>query len=366
MEKHTTSTSQMIFCLATILILGAPTAHGKRLKAKIEFEPKTVVPIVTLRLTLKCALVPADPKDEDGVFDVKSVLGVSIKQKNDAGDFEKVASVSTSNSDDPELDGHWNDNETAAEAHLHNYTRLLEVTVTEPTVDHTGDMLCEIYVNDGEAVETMSDQDTIGYQEPNMTIFLKELRRLKLRDEDQQLETLAQQMEIVLQKEKLQEAEKKITDLETKASTQVSFCAVMNNGSYYSQEQKVPNPLGGFQVKFNRTLVNVGGGYDTNTGVFTCPVPGTYFIRFDFHMKREESYTYQQVLLWYRNSKVRGWLTESYEYGSKNYDGVVHLGGSIVLKLDKGDELSLYSGTSSYFVWTHNGYPSLFSGFLIK
>jgi len=346
MEKHTTSTSRIIICLVTILLLRAPTAHGDRLKAKIEFEPKTVVPIVTPRLSLKCTLVPADPKDEDGVVDVKAVLGVTIKQKNATGEFETVASVS--DPDDPKLYGHWDDKDTAADAHLNDHSRLLEVNVTDPTVEHTGDMLCEIVVNDGEAVETLSNQDTIGYQEPDMKILLSELRRLKLENEDQQQEIStqqqnisAQQQEMVSQIEKLQDAQDDITNLtsrlataESYISTKVSFSAVMENGKsteYVSY---------GTVLAFNEAPVNIGGGYDTSTGVFTCPVAGTYYIRYDLGVvpANPERKTNSAV-----NLELNGAPVTFSHMSDADRDSFAQgvIGNGLVLQLKKGDELKL-------------------------
>jgi len=369
MKKYTTSTSRIIICLATILILGAPTAHGKRLKAKLEFKPRTVVPLVTLRLALKCALVsPKVDKDEDGVFDVKSVVGVTIKQKNTDGDFETVASVSTSDPDDPKLHGHWDDKDTAADAHLDDYTRLLEVTVTDPTVDHTGDMLCDIVVNEGDEVETLSDQDTIGYQEPNMTTFTKELRRLKLTVEAQQQEISAQQQnisaqqqEIVLQKEKLQEAEKSITDLQIKESTKVSFSAVRDNDQDYFYEDVIWRTV----LIFNKTLVNQGRGYDNSTGVFTCPVTGSYYIRYDLQvLSHSDGRTSSSVSLLRNGARVTwSYMRDNDPDGAAN--GVI--GNGLVLQLNKGDELKLRTVWQSRFYWRYSGgYSSIFSGYLLK
>jgi len=349
MEKH----SRIIICLATILLLGAPTAHGERLKAKIEFKPKTVVPLVTLRSTTKCALVPADSSDEDDVLDVKSVVGVSIKQKNTDGDFETVASVSYSDPDDPKLYGNWDDNETAVDAHLDEYSSLLEVTVTDPTVKHTGDMLCEIFVNDGEAVETLSSQDTIGYQEPNMKIFLSELRRLKLENEDQQQET-------VLQIDELQKAKGRITDLETKESTKVAFTAVRDNGQYTFWE----DVSDGTDLVFNKALINQGGDYDTSTGVFTCRVAGSYYIRYDLQvLSRRDRTAYAGVQLLHNGAPV----TWSYKLDAdfeSNAAGVI--GNGLVLQLNKGDTVKVQAASQSYFYWKNRVYSSTFSGYLLK
>jgi len=370
MGKHTTSTSRIIICLVTILILGAPTAHGYRLKAKLEFTPKTVVTLVTLRLSLKCALVPPEEGDEDGVFDVKAVLGVSIKQKNAHGYFETVASVSYSDPDDPKLYDNWDNKDTAADAHLDDYSRLLEVTVKDPAIDHTGDMQCDIVVNDGEAVETLFDQATIGYQDPGMQVFYKELRRLKLENEyqqqeisnlqheisAQQLNNSAQQQEIVLQKNK-------ITDLETKETTKVWFSAVRDNGQRTFWENVRYNT----DLVFNKALVNQGGGYNTNTGVFTCRVAGSYYIRYDLQVSPEDDGETWAGLNLLHNGAPVTW--------SRMHDGDTEsvaagvMGNGLVLQLNKGDKLKLrtYSAGDSLFVWrAYGGYTSTFSGYLLK
>jgi len=382
MEKRTTTcTSRIIICLVTILLLGAPTAHGERLKAKIEFTPKTVVPLVTLRLSLKCTLVPANSSDE-GVIDVQSVVGVSLKQRNADDDFETVASVSYSEPHDPKLWGHWDDNKTAIDAHLHNHSRLLEVIVSDPTVNHTGDMWCEIFVNVDEGVKTLFDQDTIGYQEPNNKIFLNELRRLKLENEDQQQEIASQikklheaeenindhKSEILDLKAKNVELTKQIKDnnedieeLNTYKSTKVAFSAVRDNG----QQSFYENVMYGKQLVFNKTLVNHGGGYDPSTGEFTCPVAGTYYFRYDFQVDSVRGRADSAVYLMLNGFPVTWSALRDADHNSYA-KGVI--GAGLVLQLKKGDQLKIWTAINSLFYWKHGDgtYGCVFNGYLIK
>jgi len=430
MEKHTTSTSRITICLVTILILGAPTARGERLKAKLEFEPKTVVPFVTLKLALKCTLVPANSSDEGGVIDVKSVAGVNMKQRNADDDFETVASVSYSDQYVPKLWGYWDDKRNAIDADVHNNSRLLEVIVSDPTVNHTGNMCCEIFVNDDEGTKTLFDEDKIRYQEPDNKIFLNELRRLKIRDEAQQQEISAQQQEISAQQQeisaqqqnnsvqqqeivsqlnelrrlrlrdeaqqqeivsqikKLHEAEEDIKDnkreildlkaknvvltkhieeMNTYMSTKVSFSAVRreasNGGGFFVGYSGV-SPW--TVIKFNKAFVNQGGGYDTSTGVFTCPVNGTYYFSYDLLVLYVEDGTTEAAAQLLLNDDPVTWsYTRDEDKASQTF---AVIGGRIGLQLKKGDKVKVRNGyyNSNYWFNTGSGYGSMFSGYLIK
>uniref|UniRef100_A0A6I8NQ78 C1q domain-containing protein n=1 Tax=Ornithorhynchus anatinus TaxID=9258 RepID=A0A6I8NQ78_ORNAN len=46
-----------------------------------------------------------------------------------------------------------------------------------------------------------------------------------------------------------------------------------------------PFPGSGRPVRFDRTLYNGRGGYDPDTGVFTCPVAGVYYFAYHVHVE---------------------------------------------------------------------------------
>jgi hypothetical protein len=88
---------------------------------------------------------------------------------------------------------------------------------------------------------------------------------------------------------------------------------------------------------------NVGGGYNSGSGVFTAPVGGTYVF-----FVSVQSYSTEEIrvdIVLNGNSKVR---TMAYDNGDKDhYETGVNL---VVLRLDKGDTVWVkrYSGKGYY------------------
>jgi len=178
--------------------------------------------------------------------------------------------------------------------------------------------------------------------------------------------------------QKLQEAErdikenkKEIQDLTSRLSTaeneirqlstQVSFSAV-NEGLFEDFTTRVSSDT---DIVFNKALVNVGGGYNTTTGVFTCPIAGRYFINYDFQVKNlgRGLVTTAAVGLLLNGGRV----TRS-QTALRQPDADVIMGAGLVLQLQQGDKLNVRTAKNwpGVFCWSWYGYSSMFSGFLLK
>merc|ERR1711936_1351774 len=94
-------------------------------------------------------------------------------------------------------------------------------------------------------------------------------------------------------------------------------------------------------LTFNGTYCNVGGGLDTDTGIFTCPTGGTYL--FMFHIATHDN---KKALLSIR----------------KNGEA----GQNIIMDVKRGDEIVVYAYTGTWLAdFPMNHYPH-WVGLLLK
>merc|ERR1712087_576529 len=115
---------------------------------------------------------------------------------------------------------------------------------------------------------------------------------------------------------------------------------------------------GNQKVKFDRVFTNVGSGYESTTGVFTCPQSGLYMFnvhalaRNDSDMWLELHHNYHYVF------SVWGHTDNDYSAASN----------AALLQLTKGDEVYVVS-TEGYYSELY-GYPSevycTFTGYLVS
>merc|ERR1711971_201623 len=139
--------------------------------------------------------------------------------------------------------------------------------------------------------------------------------------------------------------------------TRVAFSAVRDTNSGYGDVSS------GDTVQFNKVITNVGGGFDTNTATFVCPVAGPYYITHGMSMYKGD---------WGLTSlNVNGEpITFS---GTQDSDYFGNEGLGVVVELSKGDKVKVVAAgaRNSTFSWwymsgTKHVYESVFSGFLLK
>ncbi|KAK3606615.1 hypothetical protein CHS0354_018004 [Potamilus streckersoni] len=128
------------------------------------------------------------------------------------------------------------------------------------------------------------------------------------------------------------------------ASKQIAFCAIMVNGIGSVQNNEI--------VRFDTVLHNEGNGFNKETGIFTCPLSGTYFFTVSV-TTRPSSGAYVHLIV---NGKVKG---NSFSFGSGSYDQ-----GSIssIVRCEAGYNVwvSAYGASEPYW-----DYYTSFSGFLL-
>lgn len=109
-------------------------------------------------------------------------------------------------------------------------------------------------------------------------------------------------------------------------------------------------------LKFTKVFSNFGHAYNPVTGIFTAPVKGAYYFRFNAWDARLSNVLRLRL---YHNSKI---VTESYDVNDAH--GYVSLSNAFVLKLEKGDVVYMVLRTNTT-VWDDANNRTTFSGFLL-
>ena len=111
---------------------------------------------------------------------------------------------------------------------------------------------------------------------------------------------------------------------------------------------------------FSSVLYNVGSGYNSSTGVFTCPLAGSYF--FTFSGLYDSSYNNQgtaYIRLNGSGSSYSGEKYRGYHHNSGSNYEQISMSGVIVAAVN--DTLDIFTGIAGW----HIGAETSFSGFFI-
>ena len=108
---------------------------------------------------------------------------------------------------------------------------------------------------------------------------------------------------------------------------------------------------GGQTVIYDKVLTNDGNGYDDRTGVFTCPVAGTYLFVVDSHSRGP---TWLHI---YLNKTIVATLHVS--GGHKHL--YLQMSRTVVLKLKSGDHVKVVNHAKRNGIIYQSGYSG-FSG----
>lgn len=109
-------------------------------------------------------------------------------------------------------------------------------------------------------------------------------------------------------------------------------------------------------ILFDQVFVNEHSGYDTNTGVFTCPVPGLYVFHLHAYSSNKDTVMWLELL---HNDRVTVSVSgyNSHTVGSQ----------TVMLKLRQGDRVKIQSKEAQEF--SLFGLPeqvySTFTGYLL-
>ena len=111
------------------------------------------------------------------------------------------------------------------------------------------------------------------------------------------------------------------------------------------------------QLTFKTVITNEGQGYDTDTGLFTCSVPGFYY----FYASLLKTYSHSSRVLCYIKTNTESVLLYV-KPGSTDREGFLPLTNSFYVHLEAGEIVKLTDCTAAA---TFDS-SSAFSGFLVS
>uniref|UniRef100_A0A665T658 C1q domain-containing protein n=1 Tax=Echeneis naucrates TaxID=173247 RepID=A0A665T658_ECHNA len=113
---------------------------------------------------------------------------------------------------------------------------------------------------------------------------------------------------------------------------------------------------GNKDLVYKTILTNIGQAYNSETGVFTAPIRGVYYIRFTANAPTD--FTMSAVL--YKNDAAVQLITHEQPSG----EGSDTASNGAALLLEEGDRLSLKLWHNTQ-IWDNSNHHSTFSGFLL-
>merc|ERR1711970_866200 len=154
-----------------------------------------------------------------------------------------------------------------------------------------------------------------------------------------------------------------ISDLKTKMMQENAFLKSLNGktlGVYFNAYRTKAYDGGGEEnLTFQGTYCNVGGGLDTDTGIFTCPTGGTYM--FQFHIATHDN---KKALLSIRKNgeEVASIFDQNHKDNHKNSMA----GQNIILDVKRGDEIVAYAYTGTWLADFPMNHYTHWVGLLLK
>jgi len=112
-------------------------------------------------------------------------------------------------------------------------------------------------------------------------------------------------------------------------------------------------------LTFQGTYCNVGGGLDTDTGIFTCPVGGCYM--FQFHIATHDN---KKALLSIRKNGEE--IASIFDQNHKDNHKNSMAGQNIILDVKKGDEIVVYAYTGTWLADFPMNHYTHWVGLLLK
>merc|ERR1711884_424469 len=154
-----------------------------------------------------------------------------------------------------------------------------------------------------------------------------------------------------------------ISDLKTKMMQENAFLKSLNGktlGVYFNAYRTKAYDGGGEEnLTFQGTYCNVGGGLDTDTGIFTCPTGGTYL--FMFHIATHDN---KKALLSIRKNGEE--IASIFDQNHKDNHKNSMAGQNIIMDVKRGDEIVVYAYTGTWLADFPMNHYTHWVGLLLK
>merc|ERR1711884_895636 len=154
-----------------------------------------------------------------------------------------------------------------------------------------------------------------------------------------------------------------ISDLKTKMMQENAYLRSLSGktlGVYFNAYRSKAYDGGGEEnLTFNGTYCNVGGGLDTDTGIFTCPTGGTYL--FMFHIATHDN---KKALLSIRKNGEE--IASIFDQNHKDNHKNSMAGQNIIMDVKRGDEIVVYAYTGTWLADFPMNHYTHWVGLLLK
>merc|ERR1712086_997150 len=154
-----------------------------------------------------------------------------------------------------------------------------------------------------------------------------------------------------------------ISDLKTKMIQENAFLKSLSGktlGVYFNAYRTKAYDGGGEEnLTFQGTYCNVGGGLDTDTGIFTCPTGGTYM--FQFHIATHDN---KKALLSIRKNGEE--IASIFDQNHKDNHKNSMADQNIIMDVKRGDEIVVYAYTGTWLADFPMNHYTHWVGLLLK
>jgi len=160
-----------------------------------------------------------------------------------------------------------------------------------------------------------------------------------------------------------EDRQRDIEDLRTKMMQENKFLKSLAGktlGVYFNAYRTKAYDGGGEEnLTFQGTYCNVGGGLDTDTGIFTCPTGGTYM--FQFHIATHDN---KKALLSIRKNGEE--IASIFDQNHKDNHKNSMAGQNIIMDVKRGDEIVVYAYTGTWLADFPMNHYTHWVGLLLK
>jgi len=160
-----------------------------------------------------------------------------------------------------------------------------------------------------------------------------------------------------------EDRQRDIEDLKTKMMQENKFLKSLSGktlGVYFNAYRTKAYDGGGEEnLTFQGTYCNVGGGLDTDTGIFTCPTGGTYM--FQFHIATHDN---KKALLSIRKNGEE--IASIFDQNHKDNHKNSMAGQNIIMDVKRGDEIVVYAYTGTWLADFPMNHYTHWVGLLLK
>jgi len=156
---------------------------------------------------------------------------------------------------------------------------------------------------------------------------------------------------------------REIEELRTRMMKENAFLRSLSDKSlgvfFDAYRTKAYDGGGEENLTFNGTYCNVGGGFDTDTGIFTAPVGGSYL--FMFHIATHDN---KKALLSIRKNGEE--IASIFDQNHKDNHKNSMAGQNIVINVNRGDEIVVYAYTGTWLADFPMNHYTHWVGLLLK